>query len=248
MKYLFSVITFLIFASSIVLTAEVSEATEALKNKQYDKAISLYQAVLDDGKSSGEIHYNLGIAYAELEQIGYAIWHFQLAERAGLSSDNLYHNLKLVKEERIDEIEVIPEFFLSKWWDVWKNFLSSNIWSILALILIFGGTYVFYTWRTAEDRSRRKMGFAYGVSLILLSTVCFLSAFSLSADHSNPSQGVLLTKTLDLKSAPDAESTEIITIHEGVDIDVQDRIGEWYKVRLENGQIGWLPVEEVGLF
>ena len=232
----------------MVGSTQVEKATEALKNKQYQDAIVLYQAVLDEGKTSASVHYNMGIAYAELKQIGYAIWHFQLAEQAGLSSSELFHNLKLVKEERKDEIEVVPEFFLTKWWNSWKSLLSSNVWSILAMLLIFGGTYGLYTWRTAADRHRRKLGFTLGVPVLLMAVLCALSALSALNDRINPTQGVLLSRSFDLRSAPDYDSAELLTIHEGVEIDVQDQIGDWIKVRLANGQVGWLPNKEVGLF
>lgn len=246
MKYL--VTTFFLIAISLVGSTQVDKATEAIKNKQYNKAIALYQAVLDEGKISGEIHYNMGVAYAELNHVGYAIWHFQLAKRAGLDTDDLSHNLGLVKEERKDEIEVIPEFFLAKWWNGWKNLLSSNIWSMIALVFIFGGIYSLYTWRTAEGRDRRKQGFVLGIPLCLIALLCFLSALSVSDDRIRPSQGVLLSDRFDLRSAPDYDSAELLAIHAGVDVEVQDRIGDWLKVRLANGQVGWLPIKEVGLF
>lgn len=247
MRYIFSTIIIFILTASVV-NAQVDKATEALKNKQYKSAIQQYQAVLDEGKTSGEVHYNMGIAYAELEQLGYALWHFQLAEQTGLTSEDLYHNIKLVKEERKDEIEVIPEFFLNKWWNGWKNLMGINVWSGLALLLIFGGVYRLYIWRTADDRDRRKLGFTTGIPLLLLAGLCFASAFSSSNDRIHPSQGVLLSKIFDLRSAPDYDSAVLLTIHDGVDIEVRDQIGAWIKVRLANGQIGWLPIKEVGLF
>jgi len=238
----------LFFLTHFTLGAQVEKATEALKNKEYDLAIQLYQAVLDEGKTSGEIHYNMGIAYAELKKLGYAIWHFQLAEKAGLTSNDLYHNLQLVKEDRKDEIEVIPEFFLTKWWNSWKGLLGSNIWSAIALIFVFGGVYGLFNWRLARDRKRRKLGFTIAIPLIILAGLCFVSALSVSEDNINPKLGVLLADNFDLRFAPDYDSAQILTIHSGVDIEVRDQIGEWIKVRLANGQVGWLPSQEVGLF
>jgi len=246
MKHLFYII--IILSTPALTNAQVDKATEALKNKQYESAISQYQLVLDQGQTSPEIHYNMGIAYAELDQIGYAIWHFNLAKRAGLVSDDVNHNLRLVKERRKDEIEIIPEFFLIKWWNGWKNLLSSNTWSLLALIVVLSGTYGLYVWRTAEDRQTRKLGFIIGLPLVVLAMLCFITALSKSGDRLDPSQGVLLATNFDLRAAPDYDSAEILTIHQGVDIEVRDQIGEWIKIRLANGQVGWLPMKEVGLF
>ena len=43
--------------------------------------------------------------------------------------------------------------------------------------------------------------------------------------------------------APDYDSQEIITIHEGLKVRLLDQLSGWHKVRLPNGEVGWLPVD-----
>lgn len=248
MKALLTLLALLPLFTASLAVSSVEEGTEAMKNKDYAKAIAVYQSVLDQGESSGELHYNIGVAHAEMGALGQALWHFHLADKAGLSSPELKHNMQLVSEQRTDEIEVIPEFFLSRWRKAWTSMLSSNVWSILALIFLLGGIGGLYLWRTAPERAQRKRGFSIGLPLMLLSIILAWSAYSSAQDALYPSDGVVLAKQIDLRSAPDAASAGILTIHEGIDIDVQDEIGDWMKVRLLNGQEGWLPKAEIGLF
>lgn len=248
MKTLLTFLALLPLWTAAVAVTSVEEGTEAMKNKDYTKAIEVYQSILDQGQSSGELHYNIGVAHAESGVLGRALWHFHLADQAGLSTPDLQHNIQLVREQRMDEIEVIPEFFLTRWRKAWTSMLSSNAWSILALVFLLCGIGGLYLWRTAPERAQRKHGFSIGLPLMLLAIVLAWSAYSSAQDALYPTDGVLLAKQMDLRSAPDPESAGILTIHEGIDIDVQDEIGDWIKVRLLNGQEGWLPKAEVGLF
>lgn len=246
-KKLFSIVA-LLAISTTVLATSVEEGAQAMKNMDYRNAIDIYQTLIDEGKTSGELFYNVGVAHAELGNIGSSLFNFHRAEKAGLKSEDLVHNMQLVSEQRIDEIEVIPEFFLARFWDSWRHLLGSNLWGILSLIFVVGSIYGLFLWRTAEQRSRRKKGFSFGVPLLILAVLFSITGYSSANDRMFPDQGILLAKSIDLRSAPDTESAGILTIHEGVDIDVQDEIGDWIKVRLLNGQEGWLPTTEVGLF
>lgn len=247
MKGLFFILLWLLM-SPLAEATSVEEGTQAMKNKEYAKAIKIYDGLVSEGQVSGELYYNLGVAHAELGNIGSALFNFHRASKTGLTTDDLLQNMQLVSEQRTDEIEVIPEFFLTRLWDVWRHLLSSNLWGVLSLVFIVGGIYGLFQWRTAKERGSRKMGFTYGIPLVLIAIILALTSRSAAKDRLVPDQGILLSKSIDLRSAPDAESAAILTIHEGADVDVQDRIGTWIKVRLLNGQEGWLPETEVGLF
>ena len=242
--FLLVILSNLLFAQD----SDIDMAAEYLKNQEWQSAIDIYQSSIEANQYSGEMHYNMGVAYAELGQIGLAIWHFELAKKSGLNNEALEHNMQLVKEKRIDEIEVIPAFFLSKWWNSWRNLLSSNIWSILALLFLLAWINGLYKWKTAAIRTRRKQGFVIGIVAVALAFLFFISSWSASNQFISPNNGVLLSHTSNLRAAPDPESAAIMEIHSGIELQLQDEIGEWVKVRLANGQVGWIPLVEVGLF
>jgi len=240
----------LLLGSNLLLGQEagIDAGAALLKNGEWKSAIEFYDGVLESGQASGELHYNMGVAHAELGDMGYAIWHFELAKKWGLDTEALHHNLQLVREERIDEIEEIPEFFLSKWWNTWQGLLSSNLWSIISMLSLLIGIYGLYFWRTAGERTLRKKGFIGGIACSCIAILCLISAISAAKHFEKPSTGVLLSEMSNLRAAPDVQSAPILELHAGADIDVQDQIGDWIKVRLANGQEGWLPLVEVGLF
>jgi SH3-like domain-containing protein len=43
------------------------------------------------------------------------------------------------------------------------------------------------------------------------------------------------------KSSPDVKAVDAFVIHEGVKVKLTDAVGEWVKVTLVDGKIGWIP-------
>ena len=55
-----------------------------------------------------------------------------------------------------------------------------------------------------------------------------------------PKTAILINKEIDLKTAADKESPTIFILHSGTKIRLIDELGDWRKVRLPNGDLGWL--------
>ncbi|MBK9013897.1 MAG: SH3 domain-containing protein [Saprospiraceae bacterium] len=51
----------------------------------------------------------------------------------------------------------------------------------------------------------------------------------------------MIQKSAILRIAPDETSQEIQTLQEGVKMEQVENLDGWWQVRLENGELGWLP-------
>ncbi|HMD14583.1 MAG TPA: SH3 domain-containing protein, partial [Bacteroidota bacterium] len=49
------------------------------------------------------------------------------------------------------------------------------------------------------------------------------------------------------KSAPDNQSTDLFVLHEGVTVEVLDAVGDWRKIRLADGKVGWMMLSNMEL-
>jgi len=107
----------------------------------------------------------------------------------------------------------------------------------LMLWLSVGG---FSIWLLLTNREQKKRGFVGGVVCLLLFGITFALAAQRNATQQNSNQAIILAKETALKDAADADSPDILTLHEGTKIGLLDQIGEWHKVRLPNGEQGWL--------
>ena len=89
----------------------------------------------------------------------------------------------------------------------------------------------------------RKSGFWAGIIFAVLMLVTVL--FSVSGYHrmKTTHEAIVFEPTITVKSSPDENSIDLFVIHEGTKVQLLDRIGEWYEIRIANGSKGWLPEE-----
>lgn len=227
-------------------TENFQKATESYKNKDFKTAIMAYEALVAENYVSKELYYNLGNSYFKEKEWGKAVLNYERALQIAPSDEDIQHNLKVVHQELVDDLETVPPFFLSKWWNNLSLLFGSTTWSILSIITIWLAITGLYLWLTGKVRTQRKQGFLAGISLVAISLLFFALGSTRSAKEIDSGEAIIMSKELNLRAAPDPDSKSIVLLHEGTKVQLEDQIGEWYKVRLINGEIGWLPMEQLG--
>ena len=48
-----------------------------------------------------------------------------------------------------------------------------------------------------------------------------------------------------VKSSPEPNSIDKLILHEGAKVQIDETLGQWHKVRIADGNTGWLPVSDV---
>ena len=56
----------------------------------------------------------------------------------------------------------------------------------------------------------------------------------------NENFGITFQQTINVKSEPKDDSTDLFVIHEGLKVQILESSAGWYKIKLVNGSIGWL--------
>lgn len=219
------------------------QANEAFQQKKYEQAVALYEQVLDAGYRSAELEYNLGNAYYRQEIIGKAILHYERALVLSPNDADIRHNLEVARKQVNSEIEPLPAFFLHRWWENIRNLAGAGVWGIIALVLWWAGFAGLAVWLFGGSRKQKKVGFFGGLVCILISLLPYSLAISREQFETNTSLAIVLEPTATLRSAPDDTSTDLEQLFEGTRVKLQERLGEWWQVKLENGNTGWLKNE-----
>lgn len=58
-------------------------------------------------------------------------------------------------------------------------------------------------------------------------------------------KAIISTPQVSGKSSPDTSGTDLFVLHEGTKVSVEDEVGEWYEIRLSDGNKGWIPVNSL---
>lgn len=208
---------------------------------EFEKAISLYEEILESGLASPEVYFNLGNANYRLNSLSGAILNYERALKLAPGDKDVLFNLKVANAHLKDRIEEIPEVFFIRWFNSLSAVLTSAQWAWLAiaafiLLLTSAGLFVF-----SKSVSMRKAMFLSAVfSLILTVAFLFLSREQMKV-MTDKTSAVIVAPMVVVKSSPDENSADIFILHEGTKVNVREKLGHWLEIRIADGKQGWLP-------
>ena len=239
----FIIIIFVLVNSAFANQAEslMNEANQLYQNKQYEEAIVKYNSILATDFESAALYYNLGNSYYRSAKIGYAILNYERGLKLDPSNEDLLYNLSIVKARAVDKIKEVPKLFIVEWWELLISALSTTMWQIVVLLfylLLLGSITLYFV--TRSGTTQRLTIFS---SLIGLSGAIFFSIilYANVQRETSTDYGVLTTSTISAKQSPNESSNDLFIIHEGLKVAVHESFGEWYKIKLSDGKVGWLP-------
>ncbi|MEM9918185.1 MAG: tetratricopeptide repeat protein [Bacteroidota bacterium] len=236
----------LFFCSSLNaqdVDALFQQANELYQAKDYQAAVQQYESILSAGFRSADLYYNIGNCYYQDGSLGKAILHYERAALMAPGDKDIQYNLALAGAQVKDELAKIPSFFLTRWWSAVHRSMSSGSWSVWMLLFCWLGMGGLAVWLMGTNRQQRKRGFLAGLILLLCSGLCWgLTRSQKAFETSNP-YGIILSEETALRSGPDESSTELLPLHEGTKVRILDQLGPWKKVRLPDGDQGWLADE-----
>ncbi len=233
---------------SLAVSAQNGEMQEAIAQYNdgfYDAAIEKYQRVLEQGLHSAELYYNLGNCYYRKNDLGNAIYNYESALLLQPNDKDIQHNLRIAESQIENPIEKINEFFLIQWKENAQALLGPWSWAFIGLLLLWIGTAGMILWLTSNKRRQKIIGFTGGLVLLFLSLLPFYLAANRIYYRSNTNKAIVITTKLPLKSAPDEASETLQTLSAGYKVKMRDRIGDWHKIRLSDGNEGWVPGETI---
>lgn len=221
------------------------EANSSYANNNFEEAALLYNSLLQKGFFSADLHYNLGNAYYKLDSIPKAILHYEKALRLNPQMKDAEKNLKLANSKTIDKIEPIPDLFLSKWWKSIINIFHPNTWAKWAVGFMFLTLLGMIIYFFAQIISFRKAGFYIALLAFLLSLSCWFLGEMKNSYLKNSTEAIIMTPTINVYSSPTEGSTKLFVLHKGTKVDMENRNGEWIKIRIPDGNEGWMKWENV---
>ncbi len=214
-----------------------SSANTLYKNKNYEQAVALYEKILAQGYRNAEIYYNLANCYYKLNNTGKAILNFERANKLAPDDEDIAHNLKLAQLRAVDKITPIPQLSIITAWNTFTTSRSSKSWSIFSLVFVWVAFLLLAVYFLIV---KKNVILFPSILLIIFSAVCVALAVKQQQVEEYSDWAILIVSNAGVKSAPDEQSTNLFTIHEGIKLQIVDGVSSWSKVRLADGKVGWL--------
>ena len=219
-----------------------SKANELYSLGMYKDASNLYENIINDGSESAGLYYNLANAYYKQNMLGKSILYYERAHKLNSSDEDIIHNLEFARAQVLDKIDPLPTFFIAKAAQSVKSLFTADGWAMLAVTLFAVGLLLILAAYFFMHRLIfRRLFFWVGVIAIFLCVASNFIASSITAVR----EAVVLSPVSTIKSSPDASGKELFILHEGTKVRILDELSSWKKIKISNGNQGWVAAEDI---
>ena len=212
---------------------------------QYKEAAALYQQMVDSGYQSAVIYYNMGNAYYKLDDIPSALLYYEKAHKLAPADDDINFNIRFANLKTTDKIDEAPQFFLANWWQAFILSFSVSTLSVLSILLVLLGSGILIVYFFTTSVAIKKSSFYSSVTLFLLGAILIFMAVMQVDYFSSHRQAIVFSSAATVKSGPVDKSNTLFVIHDGTKVNVLDNSNGWIKIRLANGNEGWINGTDV---
>jgi tetratricopeptide (TPR) repeat protein len=226
-------------------TLQFDQANQLYRSGDFRQAASMYEQILKNGYGSPELYFNLGNSYFKLKNIPAAIINYERAKRLAPHDEDISYNLRLANLRVVDKIEPVPTLFLFDWWKSFINLFSADGWALGSIICIWLLMIFWMVFLVVRSFLIRRMAFLLGSLAVILTVFSLIGVFQRDRIERSVNDAIVFNPSAPVKSAPDPQSIDLFVIHEGVKVEMLDTVGEWRKIRLADGKIGWINGESL---
>jgi len=217
------------------------QGTDYFVAGSYDKALENWIDLYNTGYRSAELEYNIGNTFFKLNNVPGAILFYERAHLHKPADEDINYNLQIARTLAVDRFEEIPELFFVRWYNFLALIMSTNRWAKISIVtfvlcLLFLSLYFYST-----KYNLKVLGFWLALILLIISLASVaLSARNKSLVHDSH-KAIVFSPLVNGKSSPDNSGTDLFVLHEGTKVSIEDEVGEWYEIRLSDGNMGWIP-------
>lgn len=231
---------------SIIEGATKEAADSAYKKEDYETAAQMYESLLAIEGESPVFYYNLGNCFYKQDNIPQAIICYERAFLLDPGDADIRANLALARGKTVDKVTPPSEMFFVSWARTIVNCMSIDKWAVVAITSFVLMLLLILVLMFANAVWMRKAGFYGAIAMFFICAVANLSAYSQHRTLTNRDYAVVIAPSVVVKSSPSESSTELFVIHEGAKVHVEDAsMKGWREIKLEEGKIGWVPVDAI---
>ena len=239
---------FIFFVLSIGLSQNADslfmQGSFYLESEKYEKAVVIFETILNQGFFHEDMYYNLGNSYYRSGSYGHSIWAYEKAMELNPLDGDTKFNLALANTYVKDRILVPDTLFLLKWYRFFKSSLTfSQFLSISALFILLASIYYLLI-------NVFRINFNWLPLQVFLFLGLILHGILLDKywDISEQNEGIITAYEVTAFSGPFVRSDAVLfKIHEGIKVSIDHDQGEWVEISLLDGKKGWIKLNQLRL-
>ena len=234
-----------ILSAQINLESIFSQANELYNKGSYIEAINNYKEIIKNDFHSAELYYNLGNAYYRLDSIASSVYYYEKALQLNPNDREIIDNLALVNKTLVDEIDPITTPLIESILKSLSNIFYFETWGRISIFFSFLIVALFLSYYFASSSRIKRLTFVLLCVSSILMLASLINGNKGYDNYVNNEYAIIYSYETDLKTEPNFRSETLFMLHEGTKVQVIENYNNWIKVRLVNGQIGYIQLIDV---
>lgn len=218
------------------------EGNSAYAEGNYQEAIEKYRSILDQGQTAPAVHFNLANAHYKLNHVASSIYHYEKALQLAPGDEDIRNNLAFAQNMTIDDIEAVPETGFSAIFED-KAALDISEWAWLGIFFMFLFVVCFLGYYFSRKPVVKRILFILGLFFLLLGIAAVAVGYTKQDIQEKRSFAIIFSEEAEVRSEPNTRSPEVFNLHEGTKVRILEEFQGWTRIRIQNGNQGWM--EEV---
>lgn len=225
-----------------------SSANEAYFKGDFDSAIKQYEKLVQAGIRDPDVYFNLATAYARKGKYGKAILYFERCLKAdpgdetaeaGLAACRTILGKRQAESKGEATVQTKPPLSTALLRPFSENLLA---WLLLVFNIAFFSIIIAYRFIKIES-----VRIGLGIAAPLLVILLLLSGASLveKSEMLKEGQTAVITQNSSIREGPDPRASIRAQAQEGQSARILDQEEKFVKVRLGNGQEGWMNRSDI---
>ena len=251
MKKIIFAINIIWMVSPSILSAQInvenifSQANELYNKGSYIEAINNYKEIIKNDFHSAELYYNLGNAYYRLDSIASSVYYYEKALQLNPNDREIIDNLELINKTLVDEIDPITIPLIESILNRVSNIFYFETWGYISIFFSFLIVALFLSYYFANSSRVKRLTFVLLCISSIFMLVSLINGNKGYNNYINNEYAIIYSYETDLKTEPNYRSETLFMLHEGTKIQVLENYNNWIKIRLVNGQVGYIQLIDV---
>jgi tetratricopeptide (TPR) repeat protein len=218
---------------ALVPSGPYNQGNQLYARKDYAAAARAYQQALQTGPSA-DVCYNLGNALFKSGRIGPAIVQYRRARYLHPRDADIRKNLSFARSYRVDKVLAVPGP-VALVLDGAFHLLSRREAALLAAVSFLLAALSLSLWVV-----RRGPVWILGTTVLAaLSLFCLITQWVWAGEMS-AQPAVVVAPEVNALSGPGEEFKQILLLHDGTEVRIRERRGDYLLVQLPGGSGGWI--------
>ncbi len=240
-------ILFLSFSFNGFSNDFLQQAEKAYDAKKYKDAITNYEQLIKEGFTSWQLYFNLGNSYYRNNEIGRAIYYYEMARKIEPNDEDVRINLSKATAKTIDKIDAKENFFISAVKTNLLSTFSTNAWAWFTIIFLSSCAILFFVFVSSSMLALKRISFVLACAFTILFVLTYSFGYSAVKSKYENKFAIVLSKEIKIMNEPTTSAVSKFNLHEGTKIRVVESNGDWVLIKLDNGNEGWTKIIDVGI-